>query len=1377
MPIKKCYLIYAVAMAVLFCNRDYNPFTDPSNARVFITSWSFEGRDSVPLFETGTCRMAAAAREMIDSFVISVPKNRYWQDTVVRISDNEESGEKGSYYQFEVSFFDTGLQSLTLTTYRANGEVLKEQLDVRVYNPLKQRDIIGFFGDTIDLFTPPVSDEKRGVVYHWRMGGSWEASSVVSLYSAYIQLFSPQIGKGYLWVSDLSGSKRSPAVEFGYSFNDTAKPVIKCINEGLEGHTIFTADTVFAFKVLITDVGSAGVDFCSVNGKPFDFVNRSSGIYTKLFENLPASSPLKLEVLAIDNMLFENSAYDTFIVIFDPNASKSDRVTLTFYHPDKEISYTSQRSYMVYGSVQSNYGDTMFLLCSINDRIGFNADTIIGAGEWSWVVPVDSLSTTVSVSVYNLQNQELTSAKRLIVFDPEAGDSIKPMIWEISTEDKHIGSRFYTPKSSVTLKIVAFDEGSGLASLSVNGDLLPVDSSSYVWWWNTDNLAHNQEGNPVRVTAIDKKNNREERSVIIYRNSQPVLISDLIIPAICCAESVYTTSLYWRDADNDPVRLDTIRMPQGMVVSQEGAIRWKPVLRGPGEQKDTLILELFDGYEKNRYLWTFSCKQCARTASSLKFMTTEKDFPQVVQVGVERLNIRLSIDSTNVSFIPKYRAVFIDNGKTILNNDTSGIILWTPSAADTGYRRLMITVGDGTLNFDTLFPAFWVVPRNQYPCSLSVFFSGETTPAGILDLFTHPEPETLYFTIHDQDHPLTEICTVTVSLGTVRTVQILKQNSFLVAIEPDTTKIIEALTVKIRDRTGTGDSMQFIIQYDDTGANIPPIVSSAPDFPVYCCADSFYEFHIKTFDPEGGEVKVITLQSPPGMTISETGLIYWVPSMNALGDDSVVIRLFDGKDSSGIYKWMVTALDCNNLPPPVKFKTKINDFPSILQADIDSISLRLELVAGSGVKPFLFRARLDNNQKILEDTIGALFWVPSGADTGTRILGISVRDRYKTFDTLSVPVTVVARNCSPCSLSYTYSGPILSTGELYIISSTVPESAYFVISDADHPATERYIVSISRRGSATTTQKLNGSKRSFAVLLNTAASTVKSRDTIFVSVNDSTGTTYSVILCIRYPIENPDSIPDMVFYLNAASGVTTQPRNLVSSWSYETGSTLPRGGRHITLSQSDRNRMPTLVQKAVNGQPAILFDHQSDNGDDGLSTNDSYLQWADTPFTVFIVFSARSLQSAARQSLVTTNTVNGFGMGITCDNTIGILNDVAQNNCSQQEWAGTDLKVDAKAWYIATYQSSLGITVGSKIKVLAWLNGTAASQPMELTTQSNEGMAVGTGSTGYYSYNGSYNGSFDGWIAAIILYSRALSNDERFLVERYLGNLYGITVK
>jgi hypothetical protein len=1389
------------AMAILFCSKDYNPFSDLTNAKVHVLSYSFLNRDSVPLYETGTFTSVVALREEVESFSFHAPKNRFWRDTTVRASADKIID--GGPYVFRVSFFDTGYDSVTVKTFRSNGEMVSQTFAVRVYNPLHQGPVSGYFGQPFNLQTAGVPDTA---LYHWNFGISWHTSSVVNQVQSSVSILNPRHGTGKLKVTDLAGNNPTPEVEFTYAFDDTSKPVITCENDGLHGDTITSGDTVFSFKVRIWDVGSAEVESCAVNDQAFDYSNRSTLVYTKVFNNFPeltrTGAALRLAVYALDSRTSGHASCDTFYAVFNAGGTKSEHYSINFSFPNQDTVTIAGRFAKIFGDARSDRGDTMTLYAQINGKTDPVPKTIVRGGTWDWFVGLDNLINIVVVSAYGTDNKLLTSAQRVIVVNPNTLDTIKPVIWEVSVDGTVIpnsSDRYSTEKSDALLKVVAFDVPSGVAKLIVNHDTMSVDDTTYTWPISYGNLQHSVDGNTVHIIVVDKKGNATDRTITIFKNTVPFIADTNIgIPSLCCMDSTYTARIKWRDAEEDDIGV-TITSPRGMeflhLESNQDSIVWKPVFRAD-TARDTLTIELRDRYfGSNRYQWIFTSFPCNRTASAIAFLTRDRDFPQVLQVGVDRLGVPLAVDTAGLSFTPRYSARFLDNSKVLLDNLPCDTLRWSPAIEDTGFRKLMVTVGNDTRSFDTLFPSFWVVPRNQYACALTWEFSGAISPLGALDLYSHPEPETLNFTIHDLDHPLTESYKVTVSQGSLRTVSVFNQKEFFIAITPDTSKAADTLKVSVLDKTGRTDSAQFIVQYSVPTGNTPPGKAVLfPDTAIYYCAGTTrYNFVISFFDQENDPVDVRVKHAPDSMHVSLRGIVDWTPPITRLGSDSLVIRLYDQHDSSGLFSWRFNVIDCAKKPPPVNFQTSATiDFPSWLQAGVDSVSLQLKTVPGTGMRPFLFNARTDKGDALLtDDSVGMLSYHPANSDTGYRTMQILVKDKYLTSDTISPQIQVVPRNGQKCHLSYTYSGTVMpSSGYLYypasydLYTTTPPESAKFVIEDADHPLTEQYTIRIAPKSSQATTITQPGSNRAFSVKISYnygSGASAPTRDTIMVSVKDKTGSADSARLIIQFPIRSLSSIPQLYTEFNSSTNVNTAMGTQVRSWDEVSGSYYS-----ISLSQSDYDRQPILKSNFVNGKPAIYFDHISDNGDDGLFTSSyggphggpyggSDVQWADTPFTLFVVFSANSIPANTRQTLVSTNTADGFGVGIACNGKLGIFNDALGNtpqgnSCPTGEWASTEFTVTKGTWYVATWQSTLGIPVSGNIRVQAWLNGAAASQAMEMQTQADPGMAFGTGAE-------DFGGSFDGYLTAIVIFKRALSSDERVLVEKYLGGQYKITVK
>ena len=810
-------LLLGAAAIVFFCSKDYDPFADLTNAKVHVLSWDFAGKDSVALYTSATLKVVVAAREEVDSFAVSAEKNRFWKDTVIGGGGRGALMGGGPYF-FSVSFYDTGFQTVSMRTYRSNGEMVPQDLSVRVFSPLRQIDIdTGYFGDKTLLFSPPVGDGN--VFYHWMFGKSRRDSSVANSMEIVFPLFTPARDTGKLWVSDLSGNHPTPSYTFLYTFRDTSKPVIQCVNEGLRGDTLTTGDTVLAFKASIVDPGEAKVKYCSVNNTAFDYENVTTRVYTKLFKNLPDSTkgniPMAVTVSAIDNDEFKNTATKTFWVVYSPEGVKAPDAYLYFIDPKNDSTVTSLRNYSIVGTAENYRGDTMTLAVKVNGAQLTDTRVIFGSGSnpWSWRIPIDSLVNKVVVAAYDKNNRLLDTAQRVIIYDPNAIDTIPPMLYDISVDGRP-ANNLDTSADSVRLRVVAFDDGSGIKDLKINGLSITADSTGYVWYHYVGAPLHSPQGNKITVKATDNSSLCDSTIVTIYKNTPPLIAAGPAIPEQLCIDSGYSFSMSLYDANNDPVTINTVHAPAGMGISQNGIITWKPTAADTGV--DSLTLWLSDGYAANdhrTYQWRFACIACSQPFIPVHFTTREQDFPSVLQAGADTLRVVLMIDS--VDFLPgaRFSAWFSDNGKPVMDNSASQLLVWAPEAADTGDRRLLVTVGNGAADFDTLRAEFQVVPRNHYPCSLSYRFTGTTTADGELDLFSHPAAETLYFTIHDEDNPLVERYTVSVTQRTISTVEALSSKNFFVALRPDSTSLIDTLNVTLRDLTNTSDSARFVISY------------------------------------------------------------------------------------------------------------------------------------------------------------------------------------------------------------------------------------------------------------------------------------------------------------------------------------------------------------------------------------------------------------------------------------------------------------------------------------------------------------------------------------------------------------------------------------
>jgi hypothetical protein len=202
-------------------------------------------------------------------------------------------------------------------------------------------------------------------------------------------------------------------------------------------------------------------------------------------------------------------------------------------------------------------------------------------------------------------------------------------------------------------------------------------------------------------------------------------------------------------------------------------------------------------------------------------VTTADSFPRYLEAAHDTLRVNLVARAG----FPPYRFFASMGGKTlpITQKVNAGVgtataskqLVWVPQAADTGYRQFMVTVMDTAGITDTIkpYPTILVVPKNQYPCSLSVvpntFYKN-----GVLDMTLAVRPDTLLFAISDLDNPLTEYYTVNVTLGNITTMPtLLYVKLFQVVVNPTSSKHLDTLRISVTDRTGTHANIVLPIVY------------------------------------------------------------------------------------------------------------------------------------------------------------------------------------------------------------------------------------------------------------------------------------------------------------------------------------------------------------------------------------------------------------------------------------------------------------------------------------------------------------------------------------------------------------------------------------
>ncbi|HEX7510484.1 MAG TPA: hypothetical protein VF335_04235, partial [Chitinivibrionales bacterium] len=687
---------------LLFCSKEYNPFSDYSNAAVAIIHQSIHNNDTTAIFQTETLSTEVLVKELIDRIQVHCEDNRLWSGPDSTINHDAFNNAP---FMFCFSFCDTGRHRISITAYKTNKLIDSTSLTLYVASPLHQKAISCGYGDSLRLQTPPVRD--RDVYYYWSFGAGLRFSSLTC--STTVALFTVLMtGKGALWVSD--GAHVSCADSFNFTVRDTTAPGIVSVNENYVGNdTVYTGDSVFNFKVRITDRGDQWVDSASINGAPFD--RKEDKVYYSLIDKMyihDSLHPLRVTVFALDHFQNGNSAVKQFTLIFSSGIDPARPAKLVVFNPSRDSAVTMVQRFTISGIVENHSFDSLNLvvLAYVNDSLRPTVQPITDkTPAWSWTLdlaPGRNRISLVAKEVGALSTVDQTGFT--IMYLDTAHDSTPPAIAAIKA-DGNPASNYYTDRASVFVTVNAFDEISGIDSLFINNKSCALAGSGN-WYGDSVALQHAPSGNEIIVRAKDRKGNSSTAEAVIFRNRRAV-IQRQPASSFIAIDSVYHDTLLAFDPDNDTLRYQITTGPQALSIDAQGAVQWKPGQADTGTH--VITIRIFDGYQPVSCSFTVYVFGDLGHPGPVRFATKTEDFPTYLEAGIDTLRQVLRV-SPKTGIRPfRFSARIANKGRTIVNENTDSVITWAPLPSDTGFEQLMIVVKDAFPSSDTLYPRILVV--------------------------------------------------------------------------------------------------------------------------------------------------------------------------------------------------------------------------------------------------------------------------------------------------------------------------------------------------------------------------------------------------------------------------------------------------------------------------------------------------------------------------------------------------------------------------------------------------------------------------------------------------------------------------------------------
>ncbi len=1079
-------LLSVCALLFLFCTGDYNPFGDSSIAKAMIFT-RLNNNDSLSIFSTETLNVKCSAVDKIKNFRVQVTKNRFFSDTTISYQQFDLSSLVS--FNFLLSFYDTGLTTIKVTTLRKNGDIVDDSIRFYLYQPLKVRNTGEVPDSRIKLISVPVPDNK--VIYHWKFEKLKEIKTGIAHIDTVIKSI-PSAGKGTLWVTDLHENYASPSVPFTFSFSDTNQPVIECLNN-VKNDTIFTSEKAFTFFANIYSASCSKFD-AMINGELF--THQEGYLFTKEFTLV--KNDLELHVTARSESGITSTK--TFVVKYDPLISNSLRLEVNC--PE-----ASRGTVLVWGKVQQFYTPQFDIVikAAVNGKFYAESQKFKATKEttWQFKLPLDTNNrdkkNLIEIAVYNTSDSLLRRDTTYVEYNKLYLDTLPPVIVDLSADYNTFKEDSLTVSSTnPRLRLIAFD-GSGIKKVLVNETDITGKVTENFIWEHTVNVNHS-DYRDFTVKVIDSLNDTTDTTVYILYNTPPQVISTFDTIKTILVDSLYTQRIEAYDYNRDLIQFEKITaIPENLKIgSDNGLISWTPAINDTGLYKIEIRI-------KDRYSYTtlrYSLYVSKKKEQPMKVIS-EKNFPSVIEANTA-LNMAIITD-TLCGVAPFFFSGVTSNQKKLLFDKYT--MKWTPDSTDTGLVQLTIIAKD-QLTSAKIMPVIRVLPafqKNSITCS----WTGDTTANGSLDLRNTVIPDTLKITIAD---PSIRFRNFTASIN------YNAEKPYLIRI--DSTGLYNFIIDKKRKNTGS-DTLTITI--NDTLGNV---VS-----------------YVKYLDYGVFRQPIITKPISNSVISDSAVTVSW----NRCGDSGIVrykVYIFQNESivseknvsdtqvtvypkENGLYYLRVVAVKYNEEIPSKALLFTYNYFKTITITTMDTIrefytagedSLVISLIAENNRGRPSFTTCGENAALFSVDQNGTVIFKPT--KEGVYSLSVAATDGAGYCDTFTItPILVIPGN-RPCRLS---SFPAIDE----LIDPVDSITYTFSITDPDTIIAEKYTTKVKMYN--TESIKEIGPSRTFTVTVK-ASESYKPDDSLYVIVTDrgnfsdtikaKLGKVKPPTIKYKYPIEN-----------------------------------------------------------------------------------------------------------------------------------------------------------------------------------------------------------------------------------------------------------------
>ncbi|MBQ9370568.1 MAG: fibro-slime domain-containing protein [Thermoguttaceae bacterium] len=392
-------------------------------------------------------------------------------------------------------------------------------------------------------------------------------------------------------------------------------------------------------------------------------------------------------------------------------------------------------------------------------------------------------------------------------------------------------------------------------------------------------------------------------------NHAPVITTDSI-PTPVLAASPYRAYIYAQDADNDALTFSLVNAPDGMTLDPTtGVLDWTPdaALIGATVAVGVVVTDARG-------------KSASKTYNLAVVADLENDAPVITSTPRTRTRMELpyvyliqAYDSNGDRLTFSVAGTASDGTPVagITCDPDTGLVQWTPSAAEQGTYSITATVSDGrgavatqTYALDVITIAENTAPRIiSTPARTGIVGKTWSYAAEALD----EDGDFVFWSLKDAP----EGASINAATGEIYWVPTYKQLT------------ANLFTVVCTDIYGASTEQVFTVTI--RGINRPPVILSNPN--AKAASEMNYVYSVRATDADGDTLRFTLVEGayPNGMTIDEElGLVRWTPTAEDIGIQFVTIQVDDGVGGVDTQTYSINVIDSALNSPPV-----ITSVPSV----------------------------------------------------------------------------------------------------------------------------------------------------------------------------------------------------------------------------------------------------------------------------------------------------------------------------------------------------------------------------------------------------------------------------------------------------------------